>query len=96
MRKLLVIAVATLLLLCGCNKSENILHNDTANDDKRTNCDTVSKDMTYVVNKSSLVYHSPDCYLAENISDENKAYTADKDFLKSRGYRPCSQCIENE
>lgn len=96
MRKLLVIAVAILLLLCGCNKSENILHNDTANDDKRINYDTASEKVTYVANKSSLVYHSPDCYFAKNISEENRTYTADADFLKSRGYRPCSQCIKNK
>ena len=64
---------------------------DEENKEEDIPLDNVPAD--YVLNKSSLKFHLPTCYMVKRIDDKNKAtYSGDRDYLIREGYEPCGHC----
>ena len=56
--------------------------------------ETVSNTTQYVINKSSMKFHTPDCSSVKNMKPENKEYTKKTaEELEKDGYLPCKACI---
>lgn len=48
---------------------------------------------TYILNTNTLKFHSEECKLAHNISEQNKErYNGSRDDLIKQGYSPCKTC----
>ncbi len=48
---------------------------------------------TYILNTSSMKFHTTDCSDAEKIADKNRQeYTGSRDELIEQGYSPCGRC----
>lgn len=49
--------------------------------------------ITYVINKRSLLFHKPECEAVSNMSASNKQFSyATRDELVAEGYTPCGWC----
>lgn len=49
---------------------------------------------TYIVNKSTGKFHSPNCYMVDKIKSGNKKeIQASYDQMKNKGYSPCKKCL---
>ena len=94
MKKLIVILLLCILILPSCdNGSDIILENESLKDIVIESPTDVNKKI-YVLNTNSRKYHLPDCRFVNGINPENRYDTSDMDFIKSRGYEPCSSCIK--
>lgn len=52
-----------------------------------------SKNTTYILNTSSMKFHTPDCGSVEKISEENrKSFSGNRDDMIEQGYTPCGNC----
>lgn len=94
MKRFILISLTLLLLVlpsCG-RKSDKTVAQDS--DKEQFNTDIVQQEQLYVVNVSTRSYHLPSCYIVNNIKEENKQETYDKNFLVERGYSPCKICID--
>lgn len=70
---------------------ESWLSSDNNIDDKNTNNDTSS--VTYILNKNTHKFHTPDCSSVSDIKPQNKKeFTGNRDELIEQGYDPCSRC----
>ncbi|MBR3105847.1 MAG: hypothetical protein IKH30_01530 [Clostridia bacterium] len=48
---------------------------------------------TYILNKSSRVFHKPSCSSVKQMKDSNKrTYTGTRAQVVDMGYRPCQRC----
>ena len=50
-------------------------------------------DLALVGNKSSMIYHKPDCRLVDSIKAENKVDFKNAKEAAKAGYKPCSICF---
>lgn len=73
-----------LLILCLCFPLASC-----GNDDEKSKSTAPNSEYTYVINKSSKVFHYTDCYSAKLIKDSNRKYT---DTRPSTAYKPCGNC----
>lgn len=54
---------------------------------------TENQEVQYIINKSSKVFHLPDCSGVDAMSDKNREeYTGTREDLIDQGYKPCSRC----
>ena len=54
---------------------------------------TESAEMSYVLNTSSMKFHTPDCSSAKKMSDENRRdFTGTREDVITMGYEPCGYC----
>lgn len=52
-----------------------------------------SAPITFVINKGTKKFHTPDCGSAKDIKPQNKKnYSGDRESLIESGYSPCSRC----
>ena len=51
------------------------------------------QEITYVVNKNTKKFHTPECSSVEQIHKENRMdSTEDRETLIGQGYQPCKRC----
>ncbi len=93
MKRILVsVFVFACLLLLSCGRDYDFT--TTIDTDKQeVNLDTGGY-ILYIVNTSSRSYHLSNCYIVDNIKEENKLQTYDIDFITQRCYTPCKICID--
>lgn len=71
------------------NSSEN--SSNVANTSSSDNSDAT--EYSYVINKNTKVFHSPNCSSINQMKDTNKIYSSEsRDALISEGYSPCGNC----
>ena len=52
-----------------------------------------TKEVTYIINKNTMKFHTPDCPSAAKTKSENKSnYYGTKEELLNAGYKPCGTC----
>ena len=93
MKKLIILLVLCVFVLPSCADNDIILENESLKDIVIESPTDVNKKI-YVLNTNSHKYHLPDCRFVNGINPENRYDTSDMDFIKSRGYEPCSSCIK--
>lgn len=55
--------------------------------------DAGTSEVTYIGNKNSMKFHTPDCTGASSIKEENKYYfTGTREEIIAEGYSPCGKC----
>lgn len=55
--------------------------------------ETVPAEYSFVLNKNSKRFHSPDCKSTLNMKEENKEYyTGTREEMIQKGYKPCGSC----
>ncbi|NOZ20087.1 MAG: hypothetical protein GXP25_03255 [Planctomycetes bacterium] len=52
------------------------------------------KDAKFIGNKTSKIYHKPDCAAVKKMKEENKVAFASVEEAKKANYRPCKRCID--
>lgn len=88
--KVCVILMAFVLILASCSPNQ------------KTNIENISESIvnetngaktTYIANKNTKKFHTPDCESVNMMNDENKIYLTD-DFQSTvdEGYSPCAKC----
>jgi hypothetical protein len=95
MKKLIVILLLCILILPSCAKDNDIILENESLKDIEIEAPTNSNKIIYVLNTNSHKYHLRDCRFAQGIRAENRYETSDMEFIKSRGYEPCSTCIKS-
>ena len=93
MKKLIILLILCVFVLPSCADNDIILENESLKDIVTESPTDVNKKI-YVLNTNSHKYHLPDCRFVSGINPENRYDTSDIDFIKSRGYEPCSSCIK--
>ena len=93
MKKLIILLILCVFVLPSCADNDIILENESLKDIVIGSPTDVNKKI-YVLNTNSRKYHLPDCRFVNGINPENRYDTSDMDFIKSRGYEPCSSCIK--
>ena len=92
MRKLLPILLIILFLSsCTIPSTESV----NVDGSKVTSSHSTGK-FLYVVNTNSKTFHISSCKFAADIKEENKHITSDLDFLASREFTPCRNCINGD
>ncbi len=56
-------------------------------DSQATNAETA-----YIANKNSKKFHKSNCSAALQIKEENREYSADRNYFADKGYSPCTKC----
>ena len=92
MKRFFMLTACLIIILCSCQRVDNY-ELDTENEVKSEYSATVGK-ITFVANTSTFTYHLPDCYIIRKAKEENKLETKDIDYLTSRGYKPCKNCMK--
>ena len=93
MKKLIILLILCVFVLLSCADNDIVLENESLKDIVIESPTDVNKKI-YVLNTNSRKYHLPDCRFVNGINPENRYDTSDMDFIKSRGYEPCSSCIK--
>ena len=93
MKKLIILLILCVFVLPSCADNDIILENESLKDIVTESPTDINKKI-YVLNTNSRKYHLPDCRFVNGINPENRYDTSDMDFIKSRGYEPCSSCIK--
>lgn len=95
MKKLIIILIFCVLILPSCAKDNDIILENESLKDIEIESPTDLNKTIYVLNTNSLKYHLRNCRFAQGIRTENRYETSDMEFIKSRGYEPCSTCIKS-
>ena len=93
MKKLIILLILCVFVLPSCADNDIVLENESLKDIVTESPTDINKKI-YVLNTNSRKYHLPDCRFVNGINPENRYDTSDIDFIKSRGYEPCSSCIK--
>lgn len=86
-RILCVLFVA--LFICSCSDGA-VLENSSLSE---VSHHTEPQGQVYIINMNSKKYHTSSCTYAKSIKEEYKETSSDIDFIKERGYLPCSTCL---
>ena len=75
-------------------KADTAGTSDTESDSASgSNSDSVSAETTYILNKNTKKFHTPDCSSVKDIKEKNKSeFTGDTQTLIEQGYSPCKNC----
>ena len=75
-------------------KADTAGTSDTESDSASgSNSDSVSAETTYILNKNTKKFHTPDCSSVKDIKEKNKnEFTGDTQTLIEQGYSPCKNC----
>lgn len=95
MKKLIIILIFCVLILPSCANGNDIILENESLKDIEIESPTDLNETIYVLNTNSHKYHLRDCRFAQGIRTENRYETSDMEFIKSRGYEPCSTCIKS-
>ena len=88
------------ILFCSCVRvegdSQNILDSENLQDISqelpKDETEPITKE-DFVINKSTLKFHSPTCYYIEMMLEENKLFVSSThEALVDEGYSPCIIC----
>ena len=103
MKKKILSLVLLLIMLTSCSSfdkyfsnedSTNVYEFDDTDDSAEVNSNHADTRSKYVVNIKTKTYHISSCIYAEKLSDENKEYFDNRQFLNQRGYKSCKKCIK--
>lgn len=83
-----ILSIISIFLLSSCGGYYEINEKDKVHTEKLREGTT-----EYIVNKASGTYHLENCYIVNNIKEENKIITTDIEFLVERQYTPCKKCM---
>ena len=88
---LVVFVLSVVRLAYGFEKfDEEIIQNDT----EAEICSEHEEGyVNYVVNLSTMKYHSPSCIYADIKDEQNERIMKNEDFLIEHGYTACKKCI---
>lgn len=64
--------------------------NKAENDTSTAKADPQSD--SYIGNKNSHVFHTPDCSGVKNMNEKNKVTFESREAAVEAGYKPCSSC----
>ena len=80
------------LFICSCSEGA-VLENSSL---KEISYHTEPQGQVYVINMNTKKYHTLSCTYAKNMKEEYKETSSDIDFIKERGYLPCSMCLKTQ
>ncbi len=89
MKKIFLAFTIFVVFLCSCYNGYDIHVYDTSGEFPYIE-DTSGT--AYVASVNGKTYHLRDCYIVDNMNEENVRVFYDKDFFVKRGMSPCKKC----
>ena len=75
------------MVSCG---NDNVIENESLPQIGNKDMDN---EYTFVLNTSTKTYHISTCRYAININKDSIEECGDLEFIRTRGYKPCSTCL---
>lgn len=87
MKRTLIFLIIFLAFLCSCNEYDLDIY-----DTEEISYVEDTSGTKYVISVNGSTFHSEDCYVVNNMKEENKRVFYDRNFFKERGITPCKRC----